>query len=256
LEHNGVRCYTYELNSEIGGQLHQVIDNALGASNFVVLLASQAALASQWVDLEIRTTASLEEALRCRLLPVRIGVADLPPAIRERVAVVLDTAWTPPALNTILDATRPNIYRNGWACRVFDFAGRGGMARWSVEEEATAYYRLKLSLNGAGAFSGVSWELVRGAVDVAGFATFSCMLRSPSRTAGALQLKFETQNGWAECQVPFPPDRWTRLPAVRLRTLGSADWSRLERVTVAVDDRDVDLGREHTLDVGDFWFQP
>ena len=121
-------------------------------------------------------------------------------------------------------------------------------------EEGFPFYRISIRVGEKGGFGGVFWESYHGAFNVANYSHFTCKVRGITESDGRLQLKFETKRGWPVHYFPFPVTSWREIEPVRLADLGEADWDRLERITVAADDRDLDILKEHALDIADFHF--
>lgn len=121
-------------------------------------------------------------------------------------------------------------------------------------EQGIPFYRVTLHLKHQGSYAGAFWEVTRGAVNVANSTSFTCKMRGASDSHGRLQIKFETQDGWPVYYAPFPPRQWKSIGPLRLTQVGAADWSRLERITIAADDRDLACGADHVVDVADFFF--
>lgn len=254
LERHGVRVWIDAWGIGIGRRITEELGHALSGSNYIVLLASQEALTRPWVKIELDTALQLEAAGKALLLIVVVHPCSLPALVRGKLYLELDPPdeWKQDSLRAMLDALQPNIFRTGWSARVVDFAGAGGAATKSLLEEGFPFYRVTLRVDSQGGFAGVFWELTAGAVDVANYSHFGCKLRCPSSTSGQVKVKLETKGGWAIAEVPLPGADWSET-SLRLDSFTAADWQRLERVTVSVDDRDVPLG-EHVVDVADLNF--
>lgn len=254
LERHGVRVWIDTWGIGIGQRITEELGHALSGSNYVVLLASPASLTSSWVKSELDTALQLELAGQALLLIVVVRRCSLPALVRGKLYLQLDPPgeWKEDSLQAMLDALQPSIFRTGWSARAVDFAGAGGAATKSLLEEGFPFYRLTLRLDSQGGFAGVFWEPTAGAVDVANYSYFACKLRCPSSSTGQVKLKLETKGGWVITEVPLPGADW-RETSLRLDALTAADWQRLERVTLSVDDRDVPLG-EHVVDIADLNF--
>ena len=254
LRRRRVRVFQDEFAIGLGERISEAVADALNASHSVVLLASGSAMVSGWVRSELDAALTLEMQGKCRLLVVKLDDARLPSIVSGKKFLGVQGEWTRSQLAEVHQAIQPNIYRNGWSCSMREFAGNGGSCIAEQYAEGMTYFRLRLQAAKGDGFAGACWEFNRGGVDVSNYSHFKCRLRRVSNTRGTrLQVKFETRHRWPTWYVPFPPKEW-RETAVALKTLGKADWSALERVTVAVDDRDVHPGPQHIIDVAEFEF--
>lgn len=254
LQKKGIRVFLDAWRIGVGERISEVLSDALSASNYVILLASQKALASSWVSAEIDAAIGNEMAGKCRLLIVRVGDANLPALLRGKMYLELKENWDKQALEAIYRATQPTIFRNGWTCNVVDFAGNGGAGIHNLQEAGFPFYRLTFNLDAVGSYAGVFWEIRRGSINASKFTHFLCMLRGIQNGNGKFQLKFETKAGWPLIRLPMPSTDWREIQPIELRSLGSADWERLERITIAVDDRDIKLKKDCIFDVAGFYF--
>ncbi|MDQ3934219.1 MAG: toll/interleukin-1 receptor domain-containing protein [Actinomycetota bacterium] len=254
LDRNGVRVWIDVWRMGIGRRITEELGHALAGSNYVVVLASPHSMSSPWVQAELDTALQAELHGEALLLIVVVEPCSLPRMVRGKLYLELEPPgrWEESACRALVDAMQPNIFRAGWPARVADFAGAGAAATTSLLEEGFPFYRLTLRVDREGGFAGAFFEPTAGAVDVANQTHFGYKLRCPSESAGQARIKLETKGGWAVAEVPLPGGDWVER-SLRLDSHPQADWQRLERVTVSVDDRDVRLG-EHVLDVADLNF--
>lgn len=238
----------------LGERIVSRISDALNASSTVIVLATKESLSKPWVSAELDTAINLELNGRCRLIVVKLEQCALPEIICGKLFLELNGEWTDEALAKIDEAIQPNIFRNGWKNWDTNFSGNGGSCRHELMEQGIPFYRLSFVLKQQGSFAGVFWEVDSGAVSVANFTSFTCKIRGGSPGNGRLQLKFETMGGWPIHYLPFPSNDWTLVGPIHLADFPDGDWNRLERITIAADDRDLPCGVEHVLDVADFEF--
>jgi hypothetical protein len=253
LEGQGVRVFIDTRRVGVGQRITEAIGHGLAGSNYVVLLASPESVTSGWVKAELDTALQLEFAGQALLVVVKVGECTLPLLARGKLYLDIPGEWTNDSLTALLEATQPNIFRNGWPSRVYDFAGAGGAVTENLLEEGFPFYRLRFRLESEGSFAGVCWEPTTGAVDVVNYTHFACKLRSPTESEGTLQLKLETKGGWPLTRIPLPGSVWTET-SLALASLAPANWERLERVTAAADDRDLAPRQEHVIDLADLAF--
>lgn len=254
LKDKNVHVFFDEWRIGIGERISEVLGNAIAGSNTFILLASPEALTSGWVRSELDTAIKFENDKKGRLLVIKIRDASIPPLISGKLFLQLKHKWDNSLLEKVYLATNPNIYRNGWSCRVVDFAGNGGSATFILSELGLPHYQIKLRVNKKGGYAGVFWEFNSGAVNVANYRNFTCKIQGGSSLKGRFQLKFETKDGWPVQHIPFPEQNWQELEPIALEGIGKADWERLERITIAVDDRDIELSQDYILNVADFYF--
>lgn len=75
LQNNGVRCWFAPHDLEIGGVIQEDIDRQIRLRDKVILILSEASVASAWVTREVKTALEEEKPGRPVLFPVRIDDA-------------------------------------------------------------------------------------------------------------------------------------------------------------------------------------
>jgi predicted adenine nucleotide alpha hydrolase (AANH) superfamily ATPase len=76
LQNNGVRCWFAEEDLKIGDHYHQRIDEAIRLYDKLIIVLSEAAVCSSWVEREVVAAREKEERQRCEaLFPIRLDEA-------------------------------------------------------------------------------------------------------------------------------------------------------------------------------------
>lgn len=255
LNERGVRVFIDTWGIGIGERITEVLGDAISGSNYVIILASPEAIRSSWVQAELDTALNFELSGKGKLLVIRIRESSLPALIRGKLFIDLGfNNLDANSLDLIYEAIQPNIYRNGWKCSVFDFAGRGGAAVHNLKEEGFTFYRLDFKVTRKEGFAGTSFEFIRGSVNVANYNYFTFKIRNTFKATGRFKLKFETKEDWPIKYINLDESKWKEVEPIELNLITGADWERLERITVAVDDRDIEIGEKIVVDIADFSF--
>jgi len=253
LKNKGIRVFLDKWSIGIGERIADVLGEGIAGSNYVIILASPESMTSKWVRSELDTALHYENEGKGTLLIVKLRECSLPPLVRGKLFLSLGGKLDDKAIQLLAEAVQPNIFLQAGKHRVVDFSGNGGAAKVDPIDYGAVFYRLELSIPHAGAYAGVFWETLRGSIDVANYTHFQWFMRAEP-VGGRIQVKFETKGGWPTHYASHNSSKWRKYQ-VSLKNLGLADWERLERITFAMDDRDILPGRNRQIfDIRGFLF--
>ncbi len=253
LRSKGIRVFLDRWSIGIGERIAEVLGDGIAGSNYVIILASPESMTSKWVRSELDTALCYENEGKGTLLLVKLRECSLPPLVRGKLFLSLEGEFDDEAIETLVEAVQPNIFLQAGKHRVVDFSGNGGGVKVDPIDCGAVFYRIEVLIQHAKAFAGVFWEPLRGSIEVANYTHFEWFMRA-NPVGGRVQVKFETKDGWPTHYAPLNTSEWKKYQ-VRLKNLGPADWERLERITFAMDGRDLLPGQNHQIiDVRGFLF--
>lgn len=256
LKDRGIRVFLDKWNIRIGERIAEVIGNGIAGSNYIIVLASKDSMASNWVKAELYTALNYEIDGKATLLIVKLDDCSLPPLVQGKLYLSLKgkniNDIDDEVIQSLVEAIQPNIFLQAGKHKVVDFSGCGGNAKVKPIESGTTFYRIEIFIPHKGAFAGVFWEPLSGCINVANYTHFRWFMRA-NPTGGRIQVKFETKGGWPTHYALLDSSEW-KENHVLLKNLCPADWERLERITFAMDDRDVFLGQHQIIDLRGFLF--
>lgn len=240
----------------IGERIKRRVEEAILGSSYFVLIASPDSMASDWVKAELDTAINLELNGKLAILIVQLRPCAVHPLMAGKLLLKAPVS-VKKAAKLLLEAMQPTVFRQFGTHRIVDFAGQGGSVSFRLREVEVGvpFYEVTFSILNKGAFAGIFWEPLTSNFDASKFDCLTWdMLAEPN--VGRIQIKIETKGAWVEQRVPFASEPGWHSYSLRLGMFSEADFSRVERVTVAMDDRDIAPGlTRQTIGVRSFSFQ-